>query len=129
MVLKRLHCFKINLNNTTRYPRKELTAACGSFLLVLLLVLLMNSHAVHLIKEIMVHECLFTKLRGGLIEQSIPAFEEKICISRTDSVSRTFKKLESEKEAPVLKAIFVFYTICYSMENSFENYISKRNDT
>lgn len=67
-----------------------------------------------------------------LIEETIPAFEEKYGI-KVDlvqaSTGELFKKAESEKEAPVADVIFGgSYALFSSNENLFEPYISQEND-
>lgn len=67
-----------------------------------------------------------------LIEETIPAFEEKYGI-KVDlvqaSTGELFKKAEAEKESPVADVIFGgSYALFSSNENLFEPYISQEND-
>ena len=68
----------------------------------------------------------------GLIGATIPAFEEKYGIKVEliqAGTGELFKKLESEKEAPVADVIFGgSYTQYATHGELFENYISKEND-
>ena len=67
-----------------------------------------------------------------LIEETVPAFEEKYGI-KVDlvqaSTGELFKKAEAEKESPVADVIFGgSYALFSSNENLFEPYISQEND-
>ena len=68
----------------------------------------------------------------GLIGATIPAFEEKYGIKVEliqAGTGELFKKLESEKEAPVADVIFGgSYTQYATHGELFENYTSKEND-
>ena len=69
----------------------------------------------------------------GLINATIPAFEEKYGIKVEliqAGTGELFKKLESEKEAPVADIIFGgSYTQYATHGELFENYVSKENDS